>query len=99
MPCSVCWLGHVQADVRALRLERRQVAQERKLGAVHSASLGRQLEQAMQDRAALQKEHGKVVTGMQAELTYYQHAKGAFQAQVGSSSSQSTFLWYTGGVQ
>ena len=99
MPCSVCWLGHVQADVRALRLERRQVAQERKLDAVHSASLGRQLEQAAQDRAALQKEHGKVVTGMQEELTYYQHAKGAFQAQVGSSSTQGIFLWYTRGVQ
>ena len=86
LPCSVGWLGHAQGDVRALRLERRQVAQERKLDAVHSASLSRQLEQAVQDRAALQKEHGKVVTGLQGELTYYQHAKGAFQAQVGSSS-------------
>ena len=87
LPCSVCWLGHTQADVRVLRLERRQVAQEGKQDAAHRASLGRQLEQAVQDKAALQTEHGKVVTGMQKELTYYQHAKGAFQAQVGGSSS------------
>ena len=80
----MCWLGHAQADVRALRLERRQVAQERKLDALHRAALGRQLEQAKQDQDALQKEHGRVVTGLQEELTYNQHARGAFQAQVGS---------------
>lgn len=80
---------HSQADVRALRFERRKVAQERKLEAEQKQLLWRQLRLEADERSAMEVEHGKTVEAIQKELIYHQHAKGAFQAQVCSSRHDS----------
>ena len=72
---------HVQADVAALRLERRRVAQERKQEAQQKELLWQRLNREADERSDTEREHGKMVAAMQKELTYAQHAKGAFQAQ------------------
>ena len=68
--------------MKALRLERRRVAQERKQEAQQKELLWRQLKLEAEERSEIEREHGKMVAAMQKELTYAQHAKGAFQAQV-----------------
>ncbi len=68
--------------MKALRLERRRVAQERKQEAQQKELLWQQLKFETDERAEIDREHGNMVAAMQKELTYAEHAKGAFQAQV-----------------
>ena len=68
--------------MKALRLERRRVAQERKQEAQQKELLWQQLKLETDERAEIDREHGNMVAAMQKELMYAQHAKGAFQAQV-----------------
>lgn len=67
--------------MKTLRLERRRVAQERKQEAQGKELLWQQLTRGAEERSDIEREHGKMVAAMQKELTYAQHAKGAFQAQ------------------
>ena len=68
--------------MKALRLERRRVAQERKQEAQQKELLWRELKLGAEERSEVEREHGSMVAAMQKELTYARHAKGAFQAQV-----------------
>lgn len=73
---------HMQADVRALRLERRKVAQERKQEAEQREAFEKQLKAKAEKTSQAKKEHGKTVAALQKQLAYYQNAKGAFQGRV-----------------
>lgn len=73
---------HMQADVRALRLERRKVAQERKQEAEQREAFKEQLKAKAEKTSQAEKEHGKTVAALQKQLEYYQNAKGAFQGRV-----------------
>ncbi len=73
---------HMQADVRALRLERRKVAQERKQEAEQRRTLEEMFKAEAEKTSQTEKEHCKTVAALQKQLAYHQNAKGAFQGRV-----------------
>lgn len=68
--------------MKALRIERRKAAVEKKQEADQKETLWEQLKLEAQERSAIEKEHEEAVAALQKDVTYFQHAKGAFQAQV-----------------